>query len=78
LVLLVEPDGRGKGEGPLLRRALDELEGRARRIVIELPAGTAEQELAGLGFITERTLTWMAKDWLGPSARDGGPLVAQS
>jgi GNAT superfamily N-acetyltransferase len=78
LVLLVEPDGRGKGEGPLLRRAVAELEGRARRIVVELPAGTGEEELTALGFIAERTLSWMAKDWPGPSARDGGRLVAQS
>jgi hypothetical protein len=74
----VEPDGRGKGEGPLLRRALDELEGRARRIVVEHPAGTGEEELTALGFIPERTLMWMAKDWRDPSARGGGPLVAQS
>ncbi len=64
LVLLVEPEGRAMGEGPLLRRALAELEGRARRIVVELPAGTAEQELTVLGFIAERTLMWMVKDWV--------------
>lgn len=63
LVLLLEPEAHGRAERPLLRRALAELERRARRVVVELPAGVADSELTGQGFVAERTLAWMARDW---------------
>jgi GNAT superfamily N-acetyltransferase len=60
LILMVEPEAHGTAEGPLLRRALAELSGRARAIVLDHPAGAAVAELGALGFAAERTLAWMA------------------
>jgi hypothetical protein len=69
LILVVEPEARGAAEGPLLRRALAELSGRARSIVLDHPAGEAAAELGALGFSPERTLTWMAREWRGAGGR---------
>jgi hypothetical protein len=63
LILLMEPEGAGRGEGPLLRRAITGLRGHARSITLDLPVGAAESELVALGFTAERTLAWMARDW---------------
>ena len=63
LILLVEPESQGTGEGPLLRHVLAALRGHARTVTLDLPAGAAEAELMSLGFSAERTLAWMARDW---------------
>ncbi len=63
LLLLVEPESQGAAERPLLRHALASLRSHARAVTLDLPAGTAAAELAGLGFAAERTLAWMTRDW---------------
>jgi GNAT superfamily N-acetyltransferase len=74
LVLIVEPESRSTAERPLLRRALSELRGRARSILLEQPAGAAVRELVDLGFAAERTLAWMALELDASSpSRDGDP-----
>jgi GNAT superfamily N-acetyltransferase len=71
LILMVEPEARGAAEGPLLWRALAELRGRARSIVLDHPVGEATTELGALGFAAERTLTWMRRERRGAGGRIG-------
>jgi ribosomal protein S18 acetylase RimI-like enzyme len=59
LVLLVPAHLRGQAERPLLARALSEVQSLGARIELSYPPGAADDELAGLGFRAERTLTWM-------------------
>jgi len=61
LILVVEPQARGRVEVGLLARALDDLT-PSNHVVLDYPAGLAVVELRELGFQPERTLTWMAFD----------------
>ena len=61
LVLIVEPEARGKAEGLMLAHALRELPWGGPA-TLDYPAGVAEQALWGLGFRPDHTLTWMAFD----------------
>ena len=61
LILVVEPQARGRVEVGLLARALDDLT-PSNHVVLDYPAGLAVEELRELGFQPERTLTWMAFD----------------
>ena len=61
LILVVEPQARGRVEVGLLARVLDDLT-PSNHIVLDYPAGLAVVELRELGFQPERTLTWMAFD----------------
>ena len=62
LILVAEPEVRGRAEGPLLATALAEMGDRRGAMVLEHVIGPGDQALAGLGFRPERTLTWMDLD----------------
>jgi len=66
LLLLVDPELRGKIEAPLLRAAMQSLSNRKVQLTLDYPAGVAELELEALRFQSQRTLTWMAKDFSTP------------
>jgi ribosomal protein S18 acetylase RimI-like enzyme len=58
-ILVVQPEARGRVEAGLLALALTDLPTRGS-IVLEYPAGVADESLGSFGFRPERTLTWMA------------------
>lgn len=60
MVLLVDPDMRGRIEKHLINAALNRLSAGKREMILDYPAGIAEQDLRDLGFERKRTLTWMA------------------
>jgi ribosomal protein S18 acetylase RimI-like enzyme len=64
LILLVDPELQGKIEGSLISAALQSLSNRKVRLILDYPAGVAEVEFETLGFQPQRTLTWMAKDFI--------------
>jgi hypothetical protein len=57
---------RGVVEQELISRALFDLDWDGS-VVMDYPAGAADGDISGLGFVRRRTLTWMAR-----------PLVAAS
>jgi ribosomal protein S18 acetylase RimI-like enzyme len=59
LILVTEPEVRGKAEGPLLAAALADRKGP---LILEAVAGPGDHALAGSGFTPRRTLTWMDLD----------------
>jgi ribosomal protein S18 acetylase RimI-like enzyme len=67
-LLIVDPDVRGEIEGALISAGLMAYAGRRVQIVIDYPAGVAEQTFYDLGFKARRTLTWMAKDFIDSMA----------
>jgi len=66
LILLVDPELRGKIEGSLIGAALQSLSHRKVQLTLDYSAGLADLELEALGFQPQRTLTWMAKDFIEP------------
>jgi len=60
-ILLVDPEARGEIEAPLVSAGLMAFAHRNMRIVMDYPAGYAQQDFEKLGFQTERTLSWMMK-----------------
>ena len=63
MILLVDPEVRGKIEGSLVQAALQSLSHRKVQLILDYPAGVAQSELEALGFQPQRTLTWMAKEF---------------
>ncbi len=61
-ILIVEPEARGRAEGPLLDLALTYLSPRLGEIQVETPDDVDGAPLRSRGFIVERRLAWMAID----------------
>ena len=59
LVLVVQPEARGRIEGPLLAAAAQDLGAQGARIVFDYPSGPADALLTAWGYKAKRTLTWM-------------------
>jgi ribosomal protein S18 acetylase RimI-like enzyme len=66
LILLAQPEAAGQVEAALLDRALTELSAGHRSMILDYPAGVAEEALRQAGFRPERSLTWMEQD-MGPA-----------
>lgn len=61
IVLVVEPELRGKIESPLLGAALESYRDAQWGYLLDYPHGVAEETLRALGFRAQRTLTWMSR-----------------
>lgn len=59
LLLLVEPQARGKAELPLLTAALTNLRAGQVTLLLDYPSGLAETELHDCGFTVHNSLSWM-------------------
>lgn len=59
LLLLVEPQARGKAERPLLAAALTKLRADQVTLLLDYPSGLAEAELRDHGFTVHNSLSWM-------------------
>lgn len=64
-LLVVDPEAREEIESPLVSSGLVAFANRKVQIVIDYPAGFAEQDFRNLGFHAQRTLTWMGKQFNG-------------
>lgn len=58
MILITDPIAHGRVETGLLARGLTELPIKGS-VILDYPVGVAEDELKGMGFHPERTLTWM-------------------
>jgi len=62
---IVDPQWQGRAEALLLSHALRS-GGWDQAFVVEIPPGSAEEDLFRLGFRRGRTLVWMEKDLRTP------------
>jgi ribosomal protein S18 acetylase RimI-like enzyme len=60
IILVVEPESRGRLEAPLLAAGLEAFQESAWGFVLDYPHDAAGELLHELGFRAQRTLTWMA------------------
>jgi ribosomal protein S18 acetylase RimI-like enzyme len=61
ILLVVEPEFRGKIEAALLSAAMKGLQHSQWGFLLEYPQGAADEILREVGFRAQRTLTWMSK-----------------
>jgi ribosomal protein S18 acetylase RimI-like enzyme len=69
-LLVVDPEVRGEIESPLMSSGLMAYAHRRVQIMIDYPAGFAQQVFHDLGFQVRRTLTWMQKDFSSSKVQD--------
>jgi ribosomal protein S18 acetylase RimI-like enzyme len=62
LVIMVEQEVQGLAEAALLAKALPRLFPKSMPVIVEYPAGIAEESFTAAGFKAERVLTWMKRD----------------